>query len=326
MRRDAATRTVRSATKLASRLLVAGLLSAALGCASIQGPGEVTIEAVEPALPALGNTRHLVLLESTGRPSAKQIVAHQIDRQARATGYFTVQDRTLEGHTVAVVGQRADLDGGRRKMPKGQVGLRVAIRDWRSHREAQAVRREAEDGSHYTEVVPFRHASVVLEVSLFDETGRAHVAEAEFEGHASGEVSKLSRSIVLDRAARDAVGKFLDAITPRWVTRSVPLDDEDPAQAAWLESARNGAVASSVGDATRYFQRNPGNASAAYNLAVLLDAMGDHAEALAMYDRALARAEKPFYREARDGCERRLTAQRALESGPVPASLAPRSR
>jgi len=319
-------RPLHSTTRVASRLLAAAVLAAGLGCASLQGPGKVTIEAVEPALPELGSARHLVLIEGTGRSSAQQIVIHQIERQARATGYFTVQDRTREGHTVAVVGRRADLDGGRRKMPPGQVGLRVAIRDWRSHREAQAVRREAEDGSHYTEVVPFRHGSVVLEVSLFDETGRAHVAEAEFEGHASGEVSKLSRSIVLDRAARDAVGKFLEAITPRRVTRSVPLDDEDPAQAPWLETARAGGVASAVGDATRYFQRNPGNASAAYNLAVLLDALGDHAEALALYDRALARAEKPFYREARDGCERRLTAQRALESGPVPASLAPHAR
>jgi hypothetical protein len=314
--------------KSVSRWLVAGLLAAAFGCASIQGPGTVTIEAVEPALPELGNARHLVLLEATGRRSAKQIVSQQIAHQARATGYFTVQDRTREGHTVKVVGHRADLDGGRRKMPPGQVGVRVAIRDWKSHREAQAVRRDAEDGSHYTDVVPFRHGTVVLEVSLFDETGRAHVAEAEFEGHASGEVSKLSRSIVLERAAREAVGKLLEAITPHWVTRSVPLDDEDPAQAAWLESARNGAVASAVGDATRYFQRNPGNASAAYNLAVLLDAMGDHAEALPMYDRAVAGAgsEKPFYREAREGCARRLAAERALESGPVPASLAPHSR
>jgi tetratricopeptide (TPR) repeat protein len=151
------------------------------------------------------------------------------------------------------------------------------------------------------------------------------VAQAEFDGHASGEVSKLSRSIVLERAARDAVGKFLESITPRWVTRSVPLDDEDPAQAPWLETARAGAIASAASEATRYLQQNPGNPSAAYNLAVLLDAMGDYEQALAMYDRSLA-AEKPFYREAREGCARRLAAQRALESGPVPASLAPRSR
>jgi len=319
-------RSVRREARPAVRCAVTVALALALGCTSLQGPATVTIEAVEPALPELGTTRQLVLLEGKGRNSARQIVLAQIVRQARATGYFRVQDRTREGHTVSVVGRRADLDGGRRKMPPGQVGVRVAIRDWRSHREAQAVRREAEDGSQYTEVVPFRHASVVLEVSLFDETGTAHVAEAEFEGHASGEVSKLSRSIVLDRAARDAVGKFLEAITPRWVTRTVPLDDQDPAQTPWLETARAGGVASAVGEATRYFQSHPGNASAAYNLAVLLDALGDHAEALALYERALASGGKPFYREARDGCARRLAAQRALESGPVPASLAPRSR
>ena len=33
-----------------------------------------------------------------------------------------------------------------------------------------------------------------------------------------------------------------------------------------------------------------------------------------------------IYAESREGCMRRLSARRALESGPVPASLAPRSR
>jgi hypothetical protein len=305
--------------------LPAVALSTSLGCATLT-QSTVTIEGVEPALMELGETRHLVLLEGEGRRSAQQAVFTQIGRQARATGYFSVQDRTAEGHTVSVVGKRADLDGGRRTMPRGQVGLRVAILEWRSHREAQAVKRQSEDGGSYTEVVPFRHAGVVLEISLFDEQGRAHLAQSEFEGHASGEVSRLSRNIVLERAARDAVGKFLDSITPRWVTRRVPLDDDDPEQAPTLEAARAGSIAAAAGDATAYFQRNPSKPSAAYNLAVLLDALGDYQQALAMYDRANRLGAKPFYAESREGCTRRLAAQRALESGPVPASLAPRSR
>ena len=305
--------------------LAAAALLLSLGCASLSKT-HVAIEAVEPALMELGKTRHLVLLDGDGRPSAQKAVFQQITRQARATGYFTVQDRTREGHTVAVIGTRADLDGGRRTMPKGQAGLRIAILEWRSHREAQVVKRQSDDGGSYTEVVPFRHGGVVLEISLFDETGRAHVAHAEFEGHASGEVSRLSRSIVLDRAARDAIGKFLESITPRWVTRSVPLDDEDPLQAPTLEVARSGNITGATRDATRYFQQNRGNASAAYNLAVLLDALGDYEEALGLYDRAQRLGSKPFYAESREGCMRRLSARRALESGPVPASLAPRSR
>ena len=81
------------------------VLATTLGCATRSA---VTIEGVEPALMELGTTRHLVLLEGDGRRSAQQIVFRQLARQARATGYFTVQDRTREGHTVSVVGTRAD--------------------------------------------------------------------------------------------------------------------------------------------------------------------------------------------------------------------------
>jgi len=308
-------------------LAVVACLAATLGCASLpMGQSTIAIEGVEPGLMELGATRHLVVLEAEGRPSAQRTVFHQLERQARATGYFTIQDRRREGHTVAVVGQRADLDGGRRRMPSGQAGLRVAILEWRSHRQAEAVTRERADGGTYTEVVPFRHAGVVLEVSLFDEHGRAHLAQAEFEGHAKGEVSKLSRDIVLDRAARDAVGRFLDTVTPRWVTRHVPLDDDDPEQAPVLEAARAGRIAEAAERATHYFQSHPRSASAAYNLAVLLDALADYEQALAMYDRATRLGAKPFYAESREGCARRLAARRALEAGPVPASLAPHAR
>jgi len=305
------------------RLLAASVLVLPLACAT---GGSVTVEGVEPALDDLGTTRHLVLLETVGRNSARRAIHRQVARQARATGYFTVQDRTREGHTVQVVGQRVDLDGGRRKMPRGQAGLRVAVLEWRSHREAQAVTREADDGDRYTEVVPFRHASVVLEVSLFDETGRALVAQQEFEGFAEGEVSRLSRDIVLERAAREAVARFLEDVTPRWVKREVPLDTEDPGQAAIIEAANAGSISSAASAATRYVQQSPNNASAAYNLAVLLDALGDYEQALTLYDRALRLGGKEFYAEPRASCARRLAAREALASGPMPASLAPRGR
>ena len=305
------------------RLIAACGLAATVGCAT---RASLTIEAVEPSLMELGSIRQLVLVEGSGRPSAQAAVRRQIARQARATGYFSVQDRSREGHTVQVVGRRADLDGGRRKMPPGQAGLRIAILEWRSHREAQSVVRRDDDGKTFSEVVPFRHGSVVLEISLFDDSGRAHLAEREYEGFASGEVSRLSREIVLDRAARDAVARFLDSITPHRVARTVPLDDEDPEQASLLEAARSGAIGRAASQATAYVQSHPRSASAAYNLAVLLDALGDPAEALPMYDRAITLGGKEFYGEGRAGCARRLAAQRALEAGPMPASLAPQSR
>ena len=117
---------------------------------------------------------------------------------------------------------------------------------------------------------------------------------------------------MIELAAARAVQRFLADVTPRERTVRVRLDDDDPGQAKILETAEGGAIAQAAGDARRYLQAHPSNASAAYNLAVLLDAMGRYQEALDTYDRALSLGGKDYYLHARADCARRLANQQAL--------------
>ena len=304
-------------------LVSAGLLGCASGIPSgipLVGRHEVAIRGVEPGAVELGTIRHLVILDGEGRPSARAFVFQELVHQARTAGYFRAQDRSAEGHTVQVVGQRADLDRGLRRMPKGQAGMRIDIVEWSTQRELRPVTTEGADGVKVTEHVPVRHGKVVLSVTVFDSTGRAHLAERDFEGRSEVKKSATRKAALAD-AARDAVARVLEEISPRVVTQRVRLDADDPEQEPIVKLASAGSVAKAADDLTRYFQQNPSSPSAAYNLAVLLDAQGRYEQALPLYERALRLGGQSYYHEAREGCTRRLAARRALAAGPVPASL-----
>src|SRR5262249_22731142 len=121
----------------------------------------------------------------------------------------------------------------------------------------------------------------------------------------------------IEAAAQQAVASFLSSVTPQPSVTRVRLDDDDPGQEAFLKTAANGATAQAAHDLELYFQQNPSIASAAYNLAVLKEAMGDFRAALELYDRALALGNKDFYEQARAGCAQRLSATESL-SQPTP--------
>lgn len=303
-------------------------VAALVGCASeglptlpaLTGGQSLTIRSIELGEAGLGSTRHLVILDGEGRRSARAFVHEEMVRQARREGYFRVEDRSNEGHEVQVADRQAILDGGRRRMPRDQAGLRIDIRDWSTERELRTVSRIGADGDRIIEHVPVRHGTVVLAVTLFDSKGVAHIADRDFQGRS--EIKEgATRRAALEAAARDAVTRVLQDLSPRVVTREVKLDAQDPLQKPTLDLAVAGSVAQAADAAADYLQRNPSSPSAAYNLAVLLDASGKHAQALAMYDRALAQGGQAYYADARAGCERRAAAKRALAGRPVPASL-----
>jgi tetratricopeptide (TPR) repeat protein len=118
----------------------------------------------------------------------------------------------------------------------------------------------------------------------------------------------------IEAAAGQAIASFLNDVTPMPVTTRVRLDDEDPGQQAFLDAAKAGATAQAAHDLELYFQQNPNIPSAAYNLAVLKEAMGDFHGALELYDRALALGGKDYYSRARAGCAQRVSAAESLSA------------
>ena len=274
----------------------------------------MAIRSMEPGRVQLGAARHLMIVDSQGRRSAREFVNMEVVRQSRSRGYFTVEDRSEDGVSVRVSGRSVVVEGSESLLSSDQVGLRVDVLEWDSQRDSTEVQRVGPDGYAYTETIPIQRGDVLLAVTLFDTDGRALLAETEYEGTFATQDMYTSRDVVIERAASGAIEGLLNDITPSEVVTYVTLDEDDPGQEAILKTAQMGNVAQAAADLRGYLERNPYNAAAAYNLAVFLEAMGNFAEALQTYDLALSLGNKSFYANARAECARRIAAATVLES------------
>jgi hypothetical protein len=288
-------------------IILGSVITAAIGLA----PGCVStipVRSVEPSAVNLGPARTLVILAGEGRRSAREGVYGELVNQARSAGYFTVTDRSEEGAQVQVAGRSVVLAGTPVVMPPDAIGLRIDVVEWDTSRDTNTTT-DARGRATTTNVTT---AKVVLAITAFDATGRAFVAEKEYVGTAQSTNPNDSADYLLAQAGSQAITRFLADITPREVTRNVRLDDSDEAQGPMIETARAGNLAQAAADFTAYLQAHPNSAPAAYNLAVVLDAMGRYQEALGYYDQALALGNKDFYSTARAECAARLASAQAL--------------
>jgi hypothetical protein len=282
-----------------------GLVALVSSCAAT-----MPVYSIEPARVVIGATDNIQLVDGAGRRSAREWVNLEVANQSRARGFFTVTDRSEEGHEVYVAGRQVSAAG--LELGEREAGLRVDVLEWGGHVETKEIRTTNANGAKVVSYAPIHAGSVLLSVTLFDEHGQAFLAEAEYEGHCATEDMTLPREEIIERAAADAVRRFLDDVTPTQVVRHVRLDEDDPGQEHILATARAGAVAIAIRDLDSYLEASSLNAVAAYNLAVLLEAAGDFEDALAYYDRALELGAKDFYVRARVDCAARVEAVRAL--------------
>lgn len=299
---------------LALLLVVAAWLPA---CAST-----VPIPSVEPGPVAVAGARHLVVLDGVGPPDARETVFLELARQTHRDGWFTVDDLSADGRRVVVAGRRVAVRPDY-PLEEDAAGLRIDVLVWRASSEGYTRAHEDGSGALEREEGAAVQGSVVLAVTLFDAWGRALVAEREYAGAASGPPGEVSPEEAIGRAASAAVAEFLTEVSPRRVLRSVRLDEGDPGQADILELAEAGSTAAAAERLAAYAARHPDNAAAAYNMAVLLDALGEGGEAIAWYDRAVELGGRSYYDSARAACVQRMAGGAALRATPPPAARAP---
>ncbi|HEX6885917.1 MAG TPA: tetratricopeptide repeat protein [Planctomycetota bacterium] len=295
--------------KLTSLAVLTLVTTLSGGCATT-----VSIRSMQPGAVAVGPARELVLLGGEGRRSAREFVGQALVQQCRTMGYFKLSDQSAEGHSVHVAGHQASIQNGSLTLGPEQAGLWIDVLEWNAARDEEEVTHTSPTGKSVVERVPVMRGNALLAVTLFDPSGRAFLAETEYEGWASVRPD-APREEAIEQAARNAIATLLREITPVQITTRVRLDDEDEGQEAILDTASAGATAQAARDLEAYVQQNPHSASAAYNLAVLREALGDFHGALEMYDRALSLGSKDYYSRARAGCARRLAAAESL-SGP----------
>lgn len=277
----------------------------------------IPIRSMQPGPISVGATDHLVLLKGEGRRSAREDVAHEVVNQCRAAGQFSVEDRSEDPIFVRVAGGQVQIDGDATVLAAPtRAGLKIDVLDLDCHEDTESVETVDAEGRRSFRNVRVRRGKALIAVTLFDGHGRAFLAEREYDGQVESRDLQANREDLQRDAMRMAVMQFLGDITPREVVTHVQLDDEDEGQVAIIETAKAGNIAQAAADAESYANANPRNPAAAYNLAVLLDAMGDFERALTWYDTALRLGTKDFYTTARAQCARRLGDRDALRATP----------
>jgi tetratricopeptide (TPR) repeat protein len=280
------------------------LTAGAVGCVST-----IPIRSTTPALVNLGPIRTLAILSGEGRRSARETVFSNLAAQARSAGYFAVYDRSEEGAVVQVAGRTVVLGGTPVVMPPDAAGLRIDVLGWDTSRDTNTTTDAR--GRAITTVVT--NARAVLAITVFDASGRAFVAEKEYVGAAQSSNPNDSDDYLLGQAGAQAVARFLGDITPQETTRYVQLDDSEEALKPIIETAQRGNMGQAEIDFRTYLGTNPNSAAAAYDLAVVLDAMGRYQEAMGWYDRALQVGNQDFYARARADCAARMQGAAALQ-------------
>src|ERR1700752_3843214 len=164
----------------------------------------VAIRSTQPGPVPIGAAKHLVLLEGEGRRSAREFVGQELQRQCRAQGYFSVEDRSEDGLRVHVAGRQAQVEGGNLTLKPEQAGLRIDVLEWNAERGEENVTRTDATGKQHFETIPVLRGNALLAITLFNSSGNAVLAETEYEGCASTDTS-APREDAIEAAARNAV-------------------------------------------------------------------------------------------------------------------------
>jgi tetratricopeptide (TPR) repeat protein len=229
---------------------------------------------LQPGLVPVGDAYRLVIVPGDGRHPAQVAIRRAVARQAAEAGTFEVEERL----------------GRRGERPKaGEVALQINVTGWAPEPESWP------NGTG---------PRINLEVTVTTATGGARTVSIEGRAPAPEKGAELGQAV---RAAiENAAAAMLEAITPRRVTRRLQLDDSDGSQDPILKAATEGRIARAHEDLRRYLERHPENAAAAYNLALLTEALGRYEDAIQYYDRALELDDEPLYRRARRACAEAL--------------------
>jgi tetratricopeptide (TPR) repeat protein len=236
------------------------------------------VNVLRPAPVNLGAVKKLAVVQMEGRLDARERVLRELAAQANGAGYFTVADRA---------GAIAGSD---------EVTLSMSVLEY-----GAAVDPGSEKHSQWL-------GKVVLAVTAADAAGRQLINAKRYKGSIGSDNGEDDALLASTRAA---VTALLDDLTPSFVRQAIELDEEDEAQRPIVELARKNALKQAVEQERAMLQRAP-TAAAAFNLAALLDAQGQYAEALELYDQALKLGSKELYAQTRGACARRLADTQAL--------------
>lgn len=293
-----------------AKLAVLGVVVVLSGCAGLKEAfyqPKLQVTQATPAKVNLGAARKITIVQiGQARAALKEKLVSELLKQGRTGGVFQVADRSEEGIAVTLAGRVATVSvppGG------GEVFLKADFIESGSESVTKTVTEKTPQGAAVQKQVNVYKGNVLIGFTAVNAKGKALVADAQIDGSAEN----AAKDAAFDGAIANAVSKFYAAITPMSATRELVFDKSDLAQRPILDSAAAGNVPQATEQIRAYLNANPANATAMFNLGVLLEAGKKYQEAVEMYGKAAAAAPtKADYSAAKIAATTALANQQAL--------------
>lgn len=267
----------------------------------------LSVVVLEPAMLDPRGADRLVIVDGEGAVEAKTTVAQHLVEALRGR-FFKAEDRGPAGVSLTVVGATATVAGV--DVEAGTLWLRADVLGWSAAPAAVTV-----DGRE----VPGLRGRVALSCTVADANGAVLIAAQNIVGvadHALVVDDEAARRAVIVAAADIAARELAALISPTSTTHVLTFDDSDAAQAPIIADTK-APLADTEQRLRRYLADHKSNASAHFNLAVVLDAQGRYEEALLEQDRALDIDVRDTFFDARSATIRRRDAWERV-NGPRP--------
>jgi hypothetical protein len=269
----------------------------------------MNIPTTRPAVLTLHPNRTLVLLRGSGSQRGLQVAAAELQRQS-AGGHFQVEDARGSRLRIVARGNRGPQVIPRQN--RDAAYLQVNIVKWLTVPGVAKEGREVTlpNGNTVTRphVRPVLRGSVRLQVTMIS---GPHVYAREYAGGSQADIA-IPPPPVAEKALAQAIASLLADITPRVVWASVKLDRKSEATMPFVNLARAGNIQGAAEGLRQYLQAYPNDSNGHYNLAVMLDALGEYDSALTHYDQSIVLGGKGWYRKGRASCAERLAERQAL--------------
>jgi tetratricopeptide (TPR) repeat protein len=295
-------------------LVVAVLLLAGTeACA----PG-IRVTRLQPSRYNLGTTRRVAVLEVNGNPNATPLVISQLQKQILDRRFYSLINAVNRGLsiTVTAAGTRIDV-GGIRQQVDADVYVNAMITRY-DYSEVEKQEEKTEKGRKYYVTKYQPEARVRVNFQVVKSDGQVIVLR-DYDGddtgtsYEAGRRPSRSATDLLESAARESVGRFLDDITPHQVVEKIELDESDDTLKPGIKMAEAGDLAGAERSWNDVLARSPNNAGAIYNVGVLLETRGEFDQAAGNYTRAFQLNPKGLYHDSLEDLNRRLADAQALQ-------------
>lgn len=295
-------------TSLYLLILSLATLTVLAGCTTY-----VRVRTVVPAPFNFGLAKELVLIQATGRQRFRERVLEELASQSSSSGWWNYQDKRDQGIQLQLGREKAFLRPEGRSPRHDQVYIRLDFHKLKAKTRTKMVL--VKDGD-IEKKVPERRVigKVVFSVTSIDGKGRMLFKEREFLGAAviTGPDSKHREAKLA--AIAQGIKHFLKEITPSFRFENVRIDDSKEDLKFVVKYIKEGDFPTALKRLRVWRKRAPSRADVHYNLAVVIEAMGNYTDALKSYDNAIKHGGKPYYSFYRDRCARRLEARKELEN------------